>query len=538
MTIQDELLGKISRLNEIGIALSSMKDITALMEAILDGAIELTGADGGTYYSVSGEEVRFEITRTNSLGIVKGGSSGEPITYAALPLYVSGEKNLSMAVTCAVHEQRPINITDAYQSTEYDLSGTQKFDQHNDYRTSSLLTVPMANHEDEVIGVLQLVNCINPQTRQVIHFSESCEQFANSLASQAAIALTNNGLIRSLEHLFESMTQLIAAAIDTKSPYTGAHCRRIPAITMMLAEAVHSCDGGPFVDFRMTDKDRYELNTAAWLHDCGKISIPDHIMDKATKLEGIYDGIENVDLRIEVVRRDVDLKYADLISDARDNPLQLEELNRRYQEETKALISDRDFLRWVNIGGEFLDDDCVERIGRLAKHQYQNADGVIQPLLREWEVYNLSIRRGTLNPEERTVIEDHMVATVEMLDKLPFPKHLKNVPEYAGGHHERMDGTGYPKGLKREEMSVPARVMAIADVFEALSAKDRPYKQPKPISECLRIMSFMCKDSHLDPDLFRVFLEKKVWLEYAETFLPADQIDIADAEAFMPPTPA
>ena len=534
MNSQEELLSKISRLNEIGIALSSMGDITALMEAILNGAIELTGADGGTYYSVKGEEVHFEIVRTNSLGIVKGGSSGEKIAFPPLSLLIDGEKNLSMAVTTAVHSKSVINIPDVYQSTEYDLSGTKRFDQSNDYRTSSLLTVPMTNHEDEVIGVLQLINCINPQTQQVIRFSESCEQFAKSLASQAAIALTNKELIRSLEHLFESMTQVIAAAIDTKSPYTGAHCRRIPTITMMLAEAVHEADHGPFASFHMDDRDRYELNTAAWLHDCGKISTPDHIMDKATKLEGMYDGIENVDLRIEVMRRDIDLSFAERLGDARDDAAKLEELNRQYQEEIRSLDGDRDFLRWVNIGGEFLDDDCIERIRAISQRRYLGPNGVKLPLLREWEIYNLSTRRGTLNPEERTVIEDHMVATVEMLDKLPFPKHLANVPEYAGGHHERMDGNGYPKGLKREEMSIPARVMAIADVFEALSAKDRPYKPPKPLSECLRIMSAMCKGQHLDPELFRVFIESRVWRKYADEFLPSEQIDIDDASEYLP----
>ena len=533
MENEKELLVKISRLNEIGMALSTMKDVVGLMEAILDGAIELTGADGGTYYSADTEAVHFEIIRTNSLGITKGGLLGEKISFPPLPLYVDGKENLNMAVTCAVHSKEAINIPDCYSSDRFDLTGSKKFDKSHDYHTKSLLTVPMTNHEDEVIGVLQLINCINPSTGQVIHFSDSCEHFAKSLASQAAVVLTNNLLIRSLENLFEAMTQVIASAIDTKSPYTGAHCRRIPVITMMLAEACSEDNSTQFVDFCMNDKDRYELRTAAWLHDCGKISIPDHIMDKATKLEGIYDGIENIDLRLEIILRDTSLKYTKLLHENASDPQRCQALREEYDQEMEQLRHDRDFLRWVNIGDEGLSDACIERINNLAKRHYLDPDGSERPLLREWETYNLSVRRGTLNPEERIVIQDHMVSTVEMLDILPFPKHLKNVPEYAGGHHERMDGQGYPKGLSRAEMSIPARVMAVADVFEALSAKDRPYKSPKPISQCLQIMTFMCKEQHLDPDIFRVFLEQRVWLEYAKEFLPSEQIDIQDAAKYL-----
>lgn len=527
----NHLLEKVERLNQIGIALSSERHSAGLLEMILHGAKELTNADGGTLYSVSEDQMLvFDIMSTDSLNIAMGGTTGDPIPFKPIPLFSpDGEPITNMVVTCAVHEGKTINIHDAYYAEGYDFSGTRKFDEKTGYRTQSLLTVPMKNHEDAIIGVMQLINARDPQSNTVVPFSSTDQQLAESLASQAAVALTNQRLISDLEKLFKSFIQLIATAIDEKSPYTGSHCRRIPALTMMLAEAVHNVQTGPLADFRLTEEDRYELETAAWLHDCGKVTSPEYVIDKSTKLETIFDRIQLVDTRFEVLKRDAEIEYLQALPQAGDEQNR-QQLKAAFEEKIAVLNKERNFLRKANIGGEYMSPESQRRVEEIARRHWRDQDGQWVPLLTHEEVYNLTIPKGTLTPEERTIINNHMVATIKMLESLPFPKHLKRVPEYAGGHHERMDGKGYPKGLTREEMSVPARMMAIADVFEALSARDRPYKRGKMLTECLKIMQDMANSNHLDPDLFEIFMREKVYLEYAREFMHPDQIDEPDPD--------
>ncbi len=321
---------------------------------------------------------------------------------------------------------------------------------------------------------------------------------------------------------------MIASAIDDKSPYTGGHCRRIPVLTMMLAEAAHGTEIGPLKDFRITDKDRYELETAAWLHDCGKIVTPDYVMDKATKLETIFNRIHILETRIEVLMRDAEIAYLRARIDSDNSDRILATLKQQYEDQCQQYRDDLAFLQKINIGGEFMSDDDITRVSNLAKYSWIDLNGELRPLVSEDEIENLSIRRGTLNDNEREIINNHIVATIKMLESLPFPKNLKNVPEFAGGHHEKMDGSGYPKGLHRNEMSVQARIMAIADIFEALTASDRPYKKGKPLSECLKIMGYMKKDQHIDPDIFDIFIKERIYLDYADKFLDPEQIDEID----------
>jgi len=527
----DDLLDRIERLNRIGIALSAERDPIRLLDSILHGAKELTRADGGSLYLVQDDDtLAFEIMSTDSLGIELGGSSGQPIPFDPLPLHVDGEPNETMVVTNSVLHERTINIPDAYEAEDFDFSGTRAFDQKTGYRTQSLMAIPMRNHEGLIIGVLQLINSTDGD--QVVPFSDSFQRLAESLASQAAIALTNKRLLDDLQNLFESFTQLIAEAIDEKSPYTGAHCRRVPELTMMLADAAHETDTGPMREFRMDAEERYALHIAGWLHDCGKITTPEYVMDKSTKLETIRDAIEDIAVRFAALGSEIRADYAERIGEARlrDDTAEAERLAAERDAQLQELDRELVFLRRCNVGGEFMADEDLERVREIARRQWTDASGERRPLLLEEEVENLGIRRGTLNEQERQVIENHMVTTLRMLNKLPFPRHLQNVPEYAGGHHERMDGKGYPQGLRREDMSVPARVMAIADIFEALSAADRPYKKAKKLSECLQIMGRMCEDGHIDPDLFEVFVRREVYREYAERFLTPEQMDRVDPE--------
>jgi len=509
---------RLEKLNLIGASLSAERDINRLLELILAAAKSITGADGGTLYRVADDKtLRFEIVRTTSLRYYLGGTSGNPVPFYPIQLYRDGEPNHSMVAAHAALTGKTVNIADAYGAEGFDFSGTRAFDAKTGYRSKSFLTVPMRNHEHETIGVLQLINAADPRSGEIVAFSASDQRLAESLASQAAIVLSNRQLINQLEQLFESFINLINSAIDEKSPYTGAHCQRVPQLTMMLAEAVNDTHEGPLAKFQMTDKDRYELKIAGLLHDCGKVTTPVHVVDKATKLETIYDRITLIDTRFEVLKRDLEIQALRGELDERKLRVRLRELD-----------DDRRFLHACNMGSERMKDEDIARVKRIAAYRWCDVAGHEANFLSDDEVKNLTIRAGTLTEEERKIINHHIVATIKMLEALPWPKHLANVPEYAGGHHERMDGRGYPRGLKREQMSVQARCMGIADIFEALTARDRPYKKGKTLSESLEILGRMKLNHHVDPDLFDIFVRKKVYRRYAEMFLEPEQIDEVD----------
>ena len=524
----NDLLPRLEQLNQIGASLSDERNIDRLLENILLAAKAITHADGGTLYRVSDDRrlLHFEIVRTDSLGLALGGASGQPISglFQDLPLYrEDGEPNSSLVAAYAVLSAETVNVADAYSEDGFDFSGTRRFDEMTGYRSRSFLTVPMKNHENEIIGVLQLINAIDPDDGSVRAFSEAERRLAESLASQAAVALTNRLLVSQLEVLFESFITLINLAIDEKSPYTGGHCQRVPSLTMMLAEAVDATREGPLADFVMSDMDRYELKIAGLLHDCGKVTTPVHVVDKATKLQTLFDRIHLVDTRFEVLRRDAELGMLRAVMGGADR----DTAAQRLQQQLRAIDSDRDFLRRVNVGVEAMSDEDQRRVRRIGKaYRWTNAEGIEADFLSDDEVENLTIRTGTLTHSERETINHHIVATINMLKSLPWPKHLRHVPEYAGGHHERMDGTGYPNGLKREEMSVQARIMGIADIFEALTARDRPYKPGMKLSQALRILERFSRDGHIDPDLFEVFVKEKVYLNYARQYLDPSQIDL------------
>ena len=528
----EHVLSKIGRLNEIGIALSAATDVAVLCDMILTGAMELTNSDGGSLYRMSDDKssLEFVIVSTHSLDIHMGGNSGHEIKFPAIPLLVNGKANKSNVVSCAVHDENTINIPDAYHAEGFDFTGTRKFDQQTGYRTRSILTIPLKNHHDDIIGVLQLINAKDEVSGDTREFGVADQQLAESLASQAAVAITNNRLIEEQRELFESFIKLMASAIDEKSPYTGGHCKRVPELTMMIAEACHNSDSGALKDFKMTERDRYELTIAGWLHDCGKVTTPEYVVDKATKLETIYDRINTVDTRFEVLKRDVTIDGLQQKIERLKNDVSADctDIDIEMKQKIAQLNDDRDFIRSSNIGGEFMDESLQQRVKDIAEYRWTDPDGVNAKFFNDNEIENLTIAKGTLTNDEREVIQNHMAVTIKMLAKLPFPKHLANVPEYAGGHHERMDGKGYPKGLTREQMSLQARMMAVADIFEALSASDRPYKTGKPLTECLRILGSMKKDNHVDPDIFDVFVRDKVYLRYAEEFLPKAQIDEVD----------
>ena len=531
MNSVDALLRRLEQLNAIGAALSKERDIACLLESILLAAKSITHADGGTFYRMTedGTALRAEILRTDSLHMAMGGPNGKPIVFPDLPLQKADKQpnDALVAAYCAIHSQT-VNIADAYNEADFDFSGTRQFDARTGYRSKSFLAVPMKDHDGCVIGVLQLINAIDPDTGGVRSFTAADQSLAESLASQAAIAVSNRNLMQQMETLFESFISLINLAIDEKSPYTAGHCERVPALTMMLAEAANATQTGPIESFRMNARDVYELKIAGLLHDCGKVTTPVHVVDKQTKLQTLFDRIDLIDTRFEVLRRDQEiaaLRAQLALRDVKDAAAEAD-LWQNQREQWQVLNGERDFLRKANRGAEFMLPADVQRVHDIATgYQWTGPDAQMVPFLSANELENLTIRAGTLTAKERDIINYHIVATIKMLDQLPWPRHLKNVPEYAGGHHERMDGKGYPKGLTRDQMSVQARIMGIADIFEALTARDRPYKKGMTLSEAMAIMHKFRLNGHIDPDLFEVFLHEKVYLRYAEQFLEPWQID-------------
>jgi len=529
-----DLEEQIQNLAHIGLALSKERDMDKLLEMILLEAKRIANSDGGTLYMMTDDQrLKFEIIMTDSLNFHMGGTSGEDIPFYPVKLYTDeGEENKSMIAAYVALTGETVNLPDAYKTKGFDFSGTKMFDEKTGYRSKSFLTVPLKNHEDEIIGVLQLLNAQTQKAKKIISFGSDVQQMVEALASQAAVAITNKNLIRDLEALFESFIKLIASAIDAKSPYTGGHCARVPEITIMLAEAVAATKDGPFADIIFSEKEMYELKIAAWLHDCGKVATPEFVVDKSTKLETIYDRVNEVEARFSVIKRDEEIKRLkkelqiekDKSLSSKEKVEKTDQLKKAYRSKIRKLKSDLDFVKESNIGGEFMSGDKKERVHEIANYKWK-PNGKMENFLSENEVYNLTIPRGTLTAEERKVINDHIVVTIKMLEELPYPKHLQNVPEFAGGHHETLDGTGYPKGLIKDEMSVQARIMAIADIFEALTARDRPYKKGKTLSQAMRILGFMKNDAHIDADLFEIFVKEKIYMKYAEGFLDPEQID-------------
>ena len=464
------------------------------------------------------------------MGSAMGGTSGNKVTLPPVRLFnEERHPNESNVAAYVANTGKTVNISDAYKEDGFDFSGTKSFDKITGYRSKSFLTVPLKNHENEIIGVMQLINSIDSKSNKPVSFSNEMQTQIESLCSQGAVALTNKRLVQELKTLFEAFIQLIAKAIDEKSEYTGGHCERVPEITMMLADAVEKVDYGKYKDFSMTEEERYELYIAGWLHDCGKVATPPHIVDKGTKLETIFDRIETVQTRFEVLKRDIEIKYLkDKINRLENGQTHPSNFDYQLEKDLEVVDQERTIVEKANIGGEFMDKEEQDKIKKIAnKYSWINS-GKKEPFLSDKEVENLCIPKGTLLPEEREIINDHIRITIDMLEKLPYPKHLKNVPEFAGGHHEKLDGTGYPKGLKAHEMSVQAKMMAIADIFEALTAADRPYKDGKKLSQAMRIMGFMKDDYHIDKDLFEIFVKEGVYKKYSDKYVERSQIDKVD----------
>lgn len=513
--MQKKNIRHIKNLNKIGVMLSLEQNKDRLLETILSQAMKFTGCDGGTLYLMGSDEktLAFNIIINKSLNIKMGGTA-KPITWPELNLYnKDGEKNNEMVAAVCALSKKTINIKDAYNAKNYNFEGTRKFDSSTGYRSKSIIVVPMIDHNGETVGVLQLLNKIDPKTKEIMSFSIEDQELISSLASQAAISVVNLHLINDLENLLEAFITSIATAIDEKSPYTGGHVRKVAKLTMSIVETINLDKTSKYKDVFYSEEELKQMRIAALMHDVGKITTPEYVMDKSTKLQTIFDRIELVKLRMEIFKKELKINF-----------LEGGMTKEAYEKALSLANEDEAFIAHINIGSEFMSDDKIERLNEICTKTI-NIDSESTPVVTYDECQNLSIRKGTLTNDEREVINNHALVSYRMLKALPFPKNLRLVPEIAGAHHEKLNGKGYPQGLSAEEISLEGRILALADVFEALTACDRPYKEAKKLSEVRKILGFMCKDLDLDPDLVQFFYDKGIDKSYAKEELKPEQID-------------
>ncbi|NQU65461.1 MAG: GAF domain-containing protein [SAR324 cluster bacterium] len=519
----------ISDLVQIGKAMSAEHDLSKVLEMILGQARRFTKADGGTLYLLTDDrkELEFYVMHNDTLNSYMGGTSEQRVSLPNVPLYVDDQPNQAHVSAFVALNNKAVNISDVYQAEGFNFEGTKKFDNLMKYRSQSMLVVPMCDHEDQMIGVLQLINA-KDSAGQSIPFSIDAIDLTEALSSQAAVMLTQQNLINNLKDLFESFIKAIATAIEEKSNYTGGHIQRVAELTIMIAEEINQMTEGPFAEICFSMDELEELRIAAWMHDTGKITTAGHIVDKALKLEGVFNKMEHIKTRWQTIYLTIQLRVQKLKSQLINNNSDSTELNiidDQCQVELAQLADDLAFLENTNIGGEFMTDKHLERLNLIAQKTYE-LEGIEYRYLNEDEVENLSIRKGTLTKKERDMVENHATMTMRILERLPWPRKLSNVPKIASGHHEKLDGSGYPMKYKAEQINLQSRIMAVSDIFEALSAPDRPYKKPMSLSQAIKVLGLMVKDNHLDNDVVELLINSELVNKYAKDHLNQDQLDM------------
>jgi HD-GYP domain-containing protein (c-di-GMP phosphodiesterase class II) len=531
----EDQIRRINQLVQIGIALSAEKDTSKILEMIVDEARSLCGADAGTLYIIDKERkrLRFKIVQNDSLNIRIGGASGSEMTFPDIPLYKEDEQpNHSNVSTYVALTGETITIPDVYEADGFDFTGPRNFDQATGYRSKSMFVIALKNHENEIIGVLQLLNALDGATDKIISFSDKLVVLVASLASQAAVTLTNNALVHDLNELFYAFIKSIAVFVDKKSIYTGEHIRRVVDLTSLIASHINADDKGPFKDVHFDEYHLDELNMAAWMHDIGKVTTPEYVLDKSSRLETISDRIELIETRYQLIAQLLENNFLhhqnELLCNGQrqDINVENEHLKAELKREMALLQDELAFIKACNCNRGRMKADDIRRLEKIAKKTFF-VNNEPNPYLTPDELKNLSIPAGNLTMEERHVIENHVTMTRNILEQLPFPKSLSHVAEYASSHHERLDGSGYPKGLRDEELPLQSRILAIADVFEALTAKNRPYRDPMKLSKALQVLDVLQEKGQIDSAIVDMFTNKKIFKEYVEKELKPEQIDVS-----------
>ena len=504
------LLNANDKLIDLATQLSNQKNMNKLLENVLIGAKELSHADGGTLYLLNRQEntLDFSISINDTLDIHYGGT-GKEVSWPPLPLYnednTLNKKNVS--VVSAI-EGKLININNIYQTTSYNFSGAKEFDKKMNYKTTSMLVVPLKDRNDVIIGIIQLIN--KQQDNKIISFLSYDEHIIASMASLATMVLENNQLVKDLEKFLYSLIESIGSAISAKSKFTAEHMDNVSILSKIIADGINS-NSTIYKDIKYNTEQLEEIRLAALLHDIGKISTPAYIIDKATKLETKYDRIETIKLKFELFKKDIEILYL-------KNEITTDQKN----EMIKNLDLDFDFLSIMNNGQTVMDDKHIEKLNSIYKRT---------GLLTEDELYNLSIKAGTLTQKDRDIINNHVVVTYDMIKNLPFPKKFKNVVTIASSHHKTLDGKGYAaKEIMDRELTLEDKILVLADMFEALSTQDRPYRKPNTINEIAYIFISMVKNKQLDKDLVQMFFEDKLYLEYGKDHLSSLQLDKITAD--------
>lgn len=514
----EEQIAHIKQDAKIGLALSSEKNIDKLLEMIVADARKMTNADAGTLYIIDKENkyLCFKILQNDTLNIKMGGISGVKIDLPNIPLFTDGKQNHSNVSSHVAITGDIVNMPDVYEAEGFDFTGPMKYDASTGYRSKSMLVIPLRNHENDIIGVLQLLNSKDPLTGEVIAFPDEYVDETASLASQAAVALTNTQLIKDLKDLFYSFIKTIATTIDEKSPYTWGHINRVVDLSVMIAETINESKKKHFINISLDENELEELRIAAWMHDVGKITTPEYVIDKSAKLQTVFDRIRLLETRFNLIAKILENEYLkikiELLKNDK-NEKKLAMLDSELEEKLKNLENDFELIKSSNIPSELLAEDDVNRLKEIAGKTYLLKNKK-QPYISEEELENLIVRQGSITAKERKIIENHAAVTYKILSRLPFPRKLARVPEYASGHHEKLDGSGYPRALTAKDLPLQSRIIAIADIFEALTAKDRPYKKPMNLKQALKIMSNMKKNNIIDPDIYNLFIEKKLYEKF------------------------
>lgn len=521
----EEQAREISELTAIGKALGTGKDIRTLLKMILSIARRFSKADGGTLYLVDQNSRRlvFHVFHNESLNI--DGEAGN-IDLPGVPLYhEDGSPNLSNVSSYAFHTGEIINIDDVYKTTQFVFDGTRKFDEALSYRSKSMVVIPMRNHEDDIIGILQLINSQDPSSGNIVSFSKDAQEKAAALASQASVILTQQRLIVEMKDLFEAFIKAIAVSIDEKSKHTGGHIQRVTELCIMIAKKINQ-DNTVYRHIRLSDAQMDELRIAALMHDTGKITTPDHIISKSTKLETVFDRIELIRTRFELFKANQKLlamKEKLSLLDQSDKQTELNRIDEACNQAIESLENDFKTLNIINSSKIPLGPDLIDQLEEINEKSCELSG---RPYLTADEFENLCVIKGTLTAKERDIINSHAELTEKILNKLPWPKTLSKIPSIAGAHHEKLDGSGYPLHLNKDKINTQARILAIADIFEALCAKDRPYKNPMPLSETVTVLRQMAENHLIDRDIVKLFFESGTHIEYAKRHLFPDQIDI------------
>ncbi len=484
-----EVLDSIHDLLKIGIALTSESDNDRLFEMILTEARKVTHADAGTLYLCDEEYLYFKIIQNNRLNIYQGGG-GEVIDLPPVPMT---ESNVASYV--AIHGE-VVNIEDVYNSDRFDFTGPKKYDEITGYLTRSLLVIPLKKRDGEIIGVLQLINALD-ELGKITSFPKHIELVAESLASQAGIALSNMQYIEEIDLLFNSFVEVMTTTIDARSPYNVNHTRSVVQLSEGLAKYLNQLHvEGRFAEY-FEDQRLHQLVIAAWLHDIGKIAVPSRVMDKPTRLGRKYEAVK---ARFDLIHALQRITHLEEGTEASVRAVEIADLDMAWE-----LIS------YCNDPAHFVDDERCNQLTEISKLQYQDLQGEWQSYLTADELECLTIPRGTLTLSERKIMENHVVMTKVMLDKMHFNKKLQQVPLWAAAHHELLDGSGYPEGVAADQIPLEVRIMTIADIFDALTATDRPYKKPMPVDRALTILYSMAEEGKLDKELVTHFSESKVW---------------------------